>query len=166
MRNIKHVCEKYETFKGEIWDMYMKNMRHLYKKYESCTWKIWDVYMRNIRYVYEKYETCIWKTWGMYRVSQKRGISEYNIVYSTAQLMLSEEFSFQIHLKIEIHLLVPSTEPFLSDIREPRKRFLKHPIWHQLLASSKSSSVITIIHRLTVHSQQRDTCWVNKFGEA
>ena len=97
---------------------------------------------------------------------QKRGISECCTVCSTAQLMLSLEFSFPIHLKIEIHVFVPSTEPFLSDIRELRNKFFNYPIWQQLLASSKSSSIKRIIHRITVvNSQQCDTCWVNKLGK-
>ena len=85
---------------------------------------------------------------------------------STAQLMLSLEFSVPNHLIIGIHMFVPSTEPFLSDIREPRNRFLQCLIWCQLLASSKLSSIIPIINRLTVQSQQQDTCWVNKLGSA
>ena len=59
---------------------------------------------------------------------KKRGISECRSVCSTAQLMLSLEFSFPIHLKIEIHMFVTSTEPFLSDIRERRNKFSKYPI--------------------------------------
>ena len=42
--------------------------------------------------------------------------------------MMSLEFSFPIHLKIDIHMFVPSTEPFLSNIRDPRYKFVKHPI--------------------------------------
>ena len=99
-------------------------------------------------------------------VPKKRGISKCHSVCFTAQLMLNSEFSILIHLKIEINMFVPSTEPFLSDIREPRNKFVKNPIWHQLLASSESSSIKTILHRLTVHSQQWDTCWVNKLGKA
>ena len=90
-----------------------------------------------------------------YRVSLKKGISECRCVCSTAQLMWSLEFSFPIHLKIEIHVFVTSTEPFLSDFRERRKWFFKYPIWHILLASCESSSS-RVIHRLIVHSQQRD----------
>ena len=92
-----------------------------------------------------------------YRVSQKRGISECCCVCSTAQLMWSFKFSFPIHLKIEIHVFVPSTEPVLSDIRELRNKFFNYPIWQQLLASSKSSFIKRIIHRITVvNSQQCD----------
>ena len=43
--------------------------------------------------------------------SAYRGISKCHSVCSTAQLMLSLEFSFPINLKIEIHVFVPSTEP-------------------------------------------------------
>ena len=93
-------------------------------------------------------------------------LSECRCVCSTAQLMWSLEFSFPIHLKIEIHVFVPSTEPFLSDIRERRNKFFNYPIWQQLLASSKSSSIKRIIHRITVvNSQQCYTCWVNKLGK-
>ena len=53
-------------------------------------------------------------------VPKKRGISEDSSVCFTAQLMLNLGFSFSIHLKIEIHMFVPSTQAFLSDIREPR----------------------------------------------
>ena len=86
---------------------------------------------------------------GLYKVSQKKGIRKCHNVCSTVQLMLSLEFSFQIQLKIEIHMFEPSTEPFLSGVREPRNKCFKYPIWHQLLESSKSSSIITIIYRLT-----------------
>ena len=53
-------------------------------------------------------------------------------VCSSAQLMLNLEFSFVIHLKIEIHMFAPNTELFLSNIREPRHEFFKYPILHQL----------------------------------
>ena len=46
-------------------------------------------------------------------------------VCSTAQLMLSLKFSFSIHLEIEIHMFVPGTEPFLSDIRDLRNKLFK-----------------------------------------
>ena len=59
---------------------------------------------------------------------KKRGISECHSVCSTAQLMMILEFSFPVHLKIEIHMFVPSTEQFLSDIRKPRNNFFKYPI--------------------------------------
>ena len=91
-------------------------------------------------------------------VPKKRGISEDNSVCFTAQLMLNLGFSFSLHLKIEIHMFVPSTQAFLSDIREPRNKFFKNPIWHQLLGTSNSSfitSIKTIIHRLT--SEQSTT---------
>ena len=61
-------------------------------------------------------------------VPKKRGISEDSRVCFTAQLMLNLGFSFSLHLKIEIHMFVPSTKAFLSDIREPRNNFLKNPI--------------------------------------
>ena len=79
---------------------------------------------------------------------KKRGISECCSVCSTAQLMLDLESAFLIHLKIEIHMFVPSTKIFLSDISERRRRFDKFPFWHILFASSQSS-IITILHRLT-----------------
>ena len=66
--------------------------------------------------------------------------------------------------KMKIHMIMKSTKQFLSDIREPRHEFFKYPIWHQLLASFQLSSIITIGWQ--VHSQQRDTCWVNKLGKA
>ena len=59
-------------------------------------------------------------------VPKKRGISECHSVCSTAQLMLSLEFSFPIHLKIEIHTFVTSTEPFMSDVREQRNKLFKY----------------------------------------
>ena len=48
-------------------------------------------------------------------------------VYSTAQSIMNEEFSFLIHLKIGIHMLLPSTERFTSDVREPRHTFSNIP---------------------------------------
>ena len=51
---------------------------------------------------------------------KKRGISECCSVCFTAHLILSLEYSFLIRWKREIHMIVPSTEPFLIDIREPR----------------------------------------------
>ena len=57
----------------------------------------------------------------MYRVSQKKGgISECYSVCFTAHLLWSLEHPFLIHLKIEIHVLVARTKPFLSDIWELR----------------------------------------------
>ena len=79
---------------------------------------------------------------------KKRGISDCYSVYFTALFIWNLDYSFLIHLKIEIHMFVPSTEPFLSDIREQRNKCLKYQICHQLLASFKSSSIITIIHKL------------------
>ena len=61
-----------------------------------------------------------------YRMSpKKRGISECGSVCSTAHLMLNLEYSFKIHLKIQIHMFAPSTKSFLSNIREPSKTFFK-----------------------------------------
>ena len=51
---------------------------------------------------------------------KKRGISECCNVCFTAHLILSLEYSCLIHWKREIHMIVPSTEPFLINIREPR----------------------------------------------
>ena len=53
-------------------------------------------------------------------VSQKKGISECYSFCFTAHLIWSLEYSFLIQLKIEIHMLVASTKPFMSDIRELR----------------------------------------------
>ena len=58
---------------------------------------------------------------------KKKGISDCCSVCPTAQLIMTLELSFLIHLKIRIHMFVASTEPFLSDIREPRHRFFKYP---------------------------------------
>ena len=63
-------------------------------------------------------------------VPKKRGISKCHSVCFTAQLMLNSEFSILIHFKIEINMFLSRTEPFLSDIREPRNKFVKNPIWH------------------------------------
>ena len=82
-------------------------------------------------------------------VPKKRGISECCSFCSLTQLMLNLESSFLIHLKIEIHMFVQSTKLFLSYISEPRQRFFKYPIWHQLLASSQLSFIKTLLHRLT-----------------
>ena len=54
--------------------------------------------------------------------SKKRGISECYIVCFTAHLIWSIEYSCLIYLKIEIHMLVTSTKPFLSIISEQRNR--------------------------------------------
>ena len=64
-----------------------------------------------------------------------------NAAVFALQFMLNLELSFLICLKIQIHMLMPSTE--------------KYPILDQLLASCELSSS-RIIHWLTVHSQQRD----------
>ena len=53
-------------------------------------------------------------------VPKKRGISECYSVCFTAHLILSLENLFIIYLKVEIHIFVPNTIPFLSDIRELR----------------------------------------------
>ena len=82
-------------------------------------------------------------------VPKKRGINECCSVCSTAQLVLNFEFSLLIHLKIEIYMLIPSTEPFLSGIREQRNKVVKYPIQHQLLVRSQLSSIIPILYRLT-----------------
>ena len=39
--------------------------------------------------------------------------------------MLNSHVSFVIELKVEIHLFVPGTQSFLSNIREPSHKFLK-----------------------------------------
>ena len=86
----------------------------------------------------------------IYRVSQKkRGISECCSVCSTVQFMLNLEFLLLVHLKVEIHMCVPSTEPSLSDIRELKNVIFKYIIQHQLLIRSQMNSIIPILHRLT-----------------
>ena len=35
-------------------------------------------------------------------------------------------------------MIVPNTEPFLSDIEEPSHTFFKHPIWYKLFANHKT----------------------------
>ena len=55
---------------------------------------------------------------------KKKGISKCCSVCSTAQLMLNLDSSILIYLKYEIHMFVPSTELFLSDISETSIDFL------------------------------------------
>ena len=49
---------------------------------------------------------------------KKRGISECHSVSFTVHLIQNLKYSFLIHLKMEIHMFVPRTKPFLSNIRE------------------------------------------------
>ena len=49
-------------------------------------------------------------------VQKKGGIANHHLLWSL-------DYLFLIYLKIEIHLLVPSTKPYLSDIRELRNIF-------------------------------------------
>ena len=56
-------------------------------------------------------------------VPKKWGISECYSVCFTAHFLWSLEYSFLIHLKIEIHMFVPSKKTFLSNIREQRNIF-------------------------------------------
>ena len=44
---------------------------------------------------------------------------------------------------------MPSTEPFLSDFRESRNKFVKFPIQHQLLVRSQLTFIIPIVFRIT-----------------
>ena len=76
---------------------------------------------------------------------KKRGISESCSVCPTDQLIMDLEFSHVIHLNNRIHMFLPSTEPFLCDITEPKHRFFKYTIFYQLLASTQLSSIITIL---------------------
>ena len=62
------------------------------------------------------------------------------MVYSTANLMMNLQNSFLMHLKIEIHTFVPSTEPFLRNIRKPRHESFKNTIGLQMLARSQSQN--------------------------
>ena len=87
-------------------------------------------------------------------VLKKRGISKHGSVCSTVYLMLSLESSFLIHLKIEIHVLVSSTETFLSNIRVPRHKLFKYPISDKSVASHPP-----LLHRLSL------TCAQSTMGE-
>ena len=53
-------------------------------------------------------------------VPKKRGISECFSVCFTPHLIWSLEYSFLMHLKIEIHVFIARTKQFLSDVRELR----------------------------------------------
>ena len=55
-------------------------------------------------------------------VQKKGGLANAAVF---ALLLNIELLSFLIHLKIEIYLFIPSTEPLLSDFREPRNRFFR-----------------------------------------
>ena len=81
---------------------------------------------------------------------QKGGKSKFWSVCFHAHLMFVLGYLSLIHLKIEIHIILLCTEPFLCNIRELRHKIVKNPIWYQPLASSHLSSIKTIL-----------LCWVN-----
>ena len=53
-------------------------------------------------------------------VPKKRGISACYSVWFTAYLIWNLENLFIIHSKVEIHIFIPNTIQFLSDIRKQR----------------------------------------------
>ena len=62
-------------------------------------------------------------------------------------------FLLPIHLKIEIHMLMSSTDPFFSDIKELRNKFLKYPI-------QPTTGKIPVVSHHT-NSMQAHKCIVN-----
>ena len=103
-----------------------------------CGWYPWPVVSKHIQNPQLLPQSiCLEKDhleqfWPVERISQKptwcpkkRGISKWYHVWFIAHSIWSLEYSFLIHLKIEIHVLVAKTNPFLRDIKELRNI---HPI--------------------------------------
>ena len=73
---------------------------------------------------------------------------------STGQLVLNLELLLLIHLKIDIYKFVPSTEPFLSNIRELVNKFF------QISNSTSTTGKIPTFFYHT-NSTQAHKCIVN-----
>ena len=115
--------------------------------YGQRSWRTWV--RPDISSTFCRFELMSGRTNVLQGVPKKRGISECCSVCSTVQFMLNLEFLLLVHLKVEIHMCVPSTEPSLSDIRELKNVIFKYIIQHQLLIRSQMNSIIPILHRLT-----------------
>ena len=87
---------------------------------EMYIWYTWDIPWIYLTYTLDIHEIYQGYTWDIQGVPKKRGISECYHVCFIAHSIWSLEYSFFIHLKIETHVLVARTNPFLRDIRELR----------------------------------------------